>query len=65
MSKVRIVEFKGSGRSGISVVEKANEWLDEHQECELVNLIPVHAVIPQSQIIVSLYMVVKEEESVE
>lgn len=65
MSKVRIVEFKGTGRSGIPVVEKANEWLNEHPECELVNLIPVHDVIPPSQIIVSLYMVVREEKSVE
>lgn len=65
MSKVRIVAFKGTGRSGVSVVEKANEWLDTHPECELVNLIPVHDVIPPSQIIVSLYMVVKGEKSVE
>lgn len=63
MSKVRIVEFKGTGRSGVSVVEKANEWLDKNPECKLVNLIPVHDVIPPSNIIVSLYMVVKEEKN--
>lgn len=63
MSKVRIVAFKGTERSGVSVVEKANEWLDKNSECELVSLIPVHDVIPPSNIIVSLYMVVKEEKS--
>lgn len=63
MSKVRIVEFKGTGRSGVYVIEKANEWLDAHPECELVNFIPVHDVISSSQIIVSLYMVVREKKS--
>lgn len=63
MSKVRIVEFKGTGRSGVSVVEKANEWLNKNPECELINLIPVHDVIPPTHIIESLYMIVKEEKS--
>lgn len=63
MSKVRIVAFKGTGRSGVSVVENANEWLDNHPECELVSLIPVHDVIPPTNIIVSLYMVVREENN--
>lgn len=65
MSKVRIIVFKGAGRSGVSVVENANEWLDNHPECELVSLIPVHDVIPPSNVIESLYMIVKEEKSVE
>ena len=63
MSKVRIIVFKGAGRSGVSVVENANEWLDNHPECELVSLIPVHDVIPPTNIIASLYMIVKEEKS--
>lgn len=63
MSKVRIIVFKGAGRSGVSVVENANEWLDNHPECELVSLIPVHDVIPPTNIIVSLYMVVREENN--
>ena len=63
MSKVRIIVFKGAGRSGVSVVENANEWLDNHPECELVSLIPVHDVIPPTNIIASLYMVVREEKS--
>lgn len=65
MSKVRIIAFKGTGRSGVSIAEKANEWLDNHPECELVSLIPVHDVIPPTNIIESLYMIVKEEKSVE
>ena len=63
MSKVRIVAFKGTERSGVSVVEKANDWLNKNPECELVNLIPVHDVIPPTNIITSLYMIVKEEKS--
>lgn len=63
MSKVRIVAFKGTGRSGVSIAEKANEWLDKNPECELINLIPVHDVIPPTHIIESLYMIVKEEKS--
>lgn len=63
MSKVRIVEFKGTGRSGVSVIEKANEWLAKNPECELVNLIPIHDVIPPSHIIESLYIVVREENN--
>lgn len=63
MSKVRIIAFKGTGRSGVSIAEKANEWLDNHPECELVSLIPVHDVIPPTSIIESLYMIVKEEKS--
>ena len=65
MSKVRIVEFKGTGRSGVSIAEKANEWLDKNPEFELIDLIPVHDVIPPTNIIASLYMVVREEKSVE
>lgn len=63
MSKVRIVEFKGTGRSGVSVVEKANDWLDKNPEFELVNFIPVHDVIPPSHTIESLYIVVREENN--
>lgn len=63
MSKVRIIVFKGAGRSGVSVVENANEWLDKHPECELVSLIPVHDVTPPTNIIASLYMVVREENN--
>ena len=63
MSKVRIVAFKGTGRSGVSIVEKANEWLDKNPECELISLIPVHDVIPPTNIIESLYMVVREKNS--
>ena len=63
MSKVRIVAFKGTGRSGVSIAEKANEWLDKNPECELISLIPVHDVIPPTYIIESLYMVVREKNS--
>lgn len=63
MSKVRIIAFKGAGRSGVSVVEKANEWLDKNPECELISLIPVHDVILPTNIIESLYMIVKEKKS--
>lgn len=63
MSKVRIVAFKGTGRSGVSIVEKVNEWLDKNPECELISLIPVHDVIPPTNIIESLYMVIREKNS--
>lgn len=63
MSKVRIVEFKGTVKIGVSVVEKANEWLDKNPECELIKLIPVHDVIPPSHIVETLYIVVKEENN--
>lgn len=45
------------------MVESANEWLDKNPECELVSLVPVHDVIPPTNIIASLYMVVREENN--